>query len=327
MNRHGLTVTDDSGPIAYIDRTHAWYDALGTGNRYRYAEHTDVPFTRLTRSLAQSTVALLTTAVPYDASRGDQSVNAPYNAAAKFYAPYALPSEQDHDLRVGHVSINRREMVDDANCWFPLPALRRAHASGRIGSIARHVYGVPTNRSQRHTISVDAPEVLRRCQADGVDAAILVPNCPVCHQTMSLVARHLEAAGIATVVMGAALDIVERCGVARLLFSDVPLGSAAALPGDVHSQDSTLALALDLLETAEGPRTTHWNPLRWPGDPDWKRHVYDWSSLTPAELQHHRDDLNAQKQAAHEIRDRTLERDHRSPPSHPSPPAQHPSGS
>jgi hypothetical protein len=205
--------------------------------------------------------------------------------------------------------------------------LRRARASGRIGSIARHVYGVPTNRSQRHTISVDAPEVLRRCQADGVDAAILVPNCPVCHQTMSLVARHLEAAGIATVVMGAALDIVERCGVARLLFSDVPLGSAAALPGDRGSQDSTLALALDLLETADAPRTTLWNPLRWSGDPDWKRHVYDGSSLTPAELQQHRDDLNAQKQAAHEIRDRTLERDHRGPPSHPSPPAQHLSGS
>jgi hypothetical protein len=106
--------------------------------------------------------------------------------------------------------------------------------------------------------------------------------------------------------MGAALDIVERCGVARLLFSDVPLGSAAALPGDRGSQDSTLALALDLLETADAPRTTLWNPLRWAGDPDWKRHVYDGSSLTPSQLQHHRDELDAQKRAAHEVRDRTL---------------------
>ena len=35
-------------------------------------------------------------------------------------------------------------------------------------------------------MDVDLPVVLQRCQDDGVDAAVLVPNCPVCHQTLSL---------------------------------------------------------------------------------------------------------------------------------------------
>ena len=35
----------------------------------------------------------------------------------------------------------------------------------------------------------------------------------MCHQTVSLVARHLEASGIPTVVVGCARDIVEECGV------------------------------------------------------------------------------------------------------------------
>jgi hypothetical protein len=100
--------------------------------------------------------------------------------------------------------------------------------------------------------------------------ALLVPNCPVCHQTMSLLARHLEANGIATVVMGAAKDIVELCGVPRLLFSDMPLGNAAARPGDPTSQDQTLELALRVLESAPGPRTTVQNPLRWNGPADWR---------------------------------------------------------
>ena len=99
-------------------------------------------------------------------------------------------------------------------------------AAGRIGSVAPRFHGAPTNRSQRTTLAVDGPEIVARCQADAVDAAILVPNCPVCHQTVSLVARLLEENGIATVVMGCAKDIVEHVGVPRLLFSDFPLGNA-----------------------------------------------------------------------------------------------------
>ena len=75
------------------------------------------------------------------------------------------------------------------------------------------------------TLEIDCPEIVARCKADGVDAAILVANCPVCHQSVSLAARALEAAGIATVVMGCAKDIVEHVGVPRLLFSDFPLGN------------------------------------------------------------------------------------------------------
>ena len=71
---------------------------------------------------------------------------------------------------------------------------------------------------------------------------------------MSLVARHLEANGIPTVVMGCAKDIVERVGVPRFLFSDFPLGNAAGRPGDVASQQLTLDLALALLERAPGLR-------------------------------------------------------------------------
>ncbi|WP_204302487.1 glycine/sarcosine/betaine reductase selenoprotein B family protein, partial [Klebsiella pneumoniae] len=82
--------------------------------------------------------------------------------------------------------------AEDPNSWFPLPMLRRFAAEGRIGTLAPRFHGAPTNRSQKTTIETDAPEILARCRADGVDAAVLVPNCPVCHQTVSLVARHLE---------------------------------------------------------------------------------------------------------------------------------------
>src|SRR5690606_29348616 len=140
------------------------------------------------------------------------------------------------------------------------------------------------NRSQRHTLTVDAPDVLARCREDKVDAAVLVPNCPVCHQTVSLVARHLEAHGIATVVMGCAKDIVEHVGVPRLLFSDFPLGNAAGKPHDRSSQDAPLELALRVLEAAPAPRTTVQSPQRWANTADWKRDYLNPAAVSAEEI-------------------------------------------
>lgn len=95
-----------------------------------------------------------------------------------------------------------------------------------------------------------------------------MPNCPVCHQSVSLAARALEASGIAIVIMGCARDIVEYAGVPRLLFSDFPLGNAAGRPHDPASQAFTLELALRVLESAPAARTTVQSPLRWSDSPD-----------------------------------------------------------
>lgn len=302
-----MSITDPANaPIRYIERTHAWYDALGYGNAYQYARFDDVPFSSMRKPLSMCRVALLTTAAPYQPDKGEQGAGAPYNAAAKFFMVYSGDTAWDHDVRVSHVAVDRAHMSDDPNCWFPLPALRRATSVGRVGGLTPRFHGVPTNRSQRHTLEVDAPQVLARCQADNADVAVLVANCPVCHQTMSLVARTLEAAGIPSVVMGAALDIVEQCGVARFLFSDVPLGNAAGLPFDAASQDATLALALGMLGTATGPRTTVRNPLKWPGPPGWRRDYFNLTGLTAEDLARERH-LNDQiKDVAQGVRDATL---------------------
>ena len=214
---------------------------------------------------------IITTAAPYQPDKGDQGPGAPYNSAAKFYQVYSGDTGRDHDLRISHVGIDRKHTTaEDPGTWFPLPELRRAAERGRIGSVAPRFHGLPTNRSHRVTLEVDCPEVVARCKDDGVDAAILAANCPVCHQSIALAARALEEAGIATVVMGCAKDIVEHVGVPRLLFSDFPLGNPAGRPKDPESQAFTLELALMVLESAPAARTTVQSPLAWSASPDWK---------------------------------------------------------
>jgi D-proline reductase (dithiol) PrdB len=129
----------------------------------------------------------------------------------------------------------------------------------------------------------------------------------VCHQTVSLAARHLEENGIPTIVMGCAKDIVEYVGVPRFLFSDFPLGNPAGKPHDVASQDFTLELALRVLETAPGPRTTVQSPLRWSDDPSWKLDYSNIDRLSAEELARRRAEFDRQKEIAKGLREKAAE--------------------
>ncbi|HEY5797769.1 MAG TPA: glycine reductase [Bosea sp. (in: a-proteobacteria)] len=291
-------------PIPYLQRVRSYYQALGYGAPYEWAHYAAVPFQPREKPLAQSRVTLITTAAPYQPDKGDQGPGAAYNAAAKFYAVYSGDTARDHDLRISHVAIDRAHTTgEDLAAYFPLAALRNAQATGRIGTIAPRFHGLPTNRSHRTTIEIDCPEIVARCKADAVDAAILVPNCPVCHQSVSLAARLLEASGIATVVMGCAKDIVEYVGVPRLLFSDFPLGNAAGRPNDTASQMATLELALATLERAPAPRTTVQSPLIWAPSPDWKLDYCNIDRLSPEEIKRRRSHFDAQKETAKALRE------------------------
>jgi D-proline reductase (dithiol) PrdB len=295
--------SDDDAPIPYMARTRAYYQAIGYATPYRWAHYVAAPFQPLRKPLKESRIAIVTTAAPFDPAKGDQGPGAKYNGGAKFYVVYDGDTSKAHDLRISHIAYDRvHTSAEDSGTWFPLPQLIALAREGRIGSVAPRFFGAPTNRSQRVTIEQDAPEILARCRADDVDAVVLVPNCPVCHQTVSLVARHLEAVGIPTVVMGCAKDIVEHAAVPRFLFSDFPLGNSAGRPHDAASQAFTLELGLRLLESAPGPQTTVQSPLRWSADASWKRDYNNVEMLSADELARRRREFDAQKEIAKGLR-------------------------
>lgn len=291
-------------PISYIDRTRAYYQALGYGAPYVWAENPAPPLAPLTKPLSQTRVGLVTTAVPYQPGHGDQGPGAPYNAAAKLYRVFTLPVAPMPDMRISHVAIDRdHTSAEDPGTYFPLKALQQVVALGRIGRVANVIFGLPTNRSQRVTLEQDCPDLLAAVQGAGVEAAVLVPNCPVCHQSVSLAARVLEKAGVPSVVLACARDIVARAGAPRVLFSDFPLGNAAGLPHDVASQAATLDQALDLLVSAKTPGEIWTSPLRWPGDPAWKDDYCNPETLSAEALAKRRAEFDAGKATAKQRRE------------------------
>lgn len=157
--------------VSYIDRTREYYGAQGYEKPYVWARHTEAVLAPLAKPLAQSRVALITTASPW---REDKPVDGVLRGGKQVWSgPTAAPPERlfTDDLSWDKEATHTR----DVEAFLPIRRLRELEEQGRIGSLAARFHGVPTDYSQRRTIEQDAPQILARCREDEVDVALLVP--------------------------------------------------------------------------------------------------------------------------------------------------------
>lgn len=87
---------------------------------------------------------------------------------------------------------------------------------------------------------------------------------------MGLIARQVEAAGISTLCMGSALDILKAGKPPRAAFLDYPLGHTTGKPNQPELQREILIQALEGFTSLTVPGSIKMLPFRW-DDEDWKR--------------------------------------------------------
>lgn len=97
----------------------------------------------------------------------------------------------------------------------------------------------------------------------------------MCHQTVGLIARHLEAIGIPTLCMGSALDIMEAANPPRAVFTDYPLGHTTGMPGDPKDQYEITRIGLEAFESIQQPGTILKLDREWTLDSNWKADTLD----------------------------------------------------
>jgi hypothetical protein len=94
----------------------------------------------------------------------------------------------------------------------------------------------------------------------------------VCHQSVGLISRALEAAGIPTVSLTSAWSITASVNPSRAAFVDHPLGHTSGKPFDGEGQRRIVSAALRLLAEAPVPGTLvdlgeQWGSDDWRADP------------------------------------------------------------
>ncbi len=93
----------------------------------------------------------------------------------------------------------------------------------------------------------------------------------------------MEEAGIATVILGSALDIVEHCGAPRFVFTDFPLGNPCGRPYDADMQRAIVTLGLEHLQVANRPGAVSRTPFEW-GSDAWREQFMEIRSQDVAAL-------------------------------------------
>lgn len=155
-----------SKPVDYMRRTRDFYRAQGFEADYVWAHHAEIPFTKPAKALSDCSVTVVTTAVP-DPAAAPKAIR----AAASYAFDKAPETFDTSELAWDKETTHTR----DRGSYFPLEPLEQLVGEGYIGRISQRFHFVPTEYSQRLTITKDAPATLKACQDDEVDVAILVP--------------------------------------------------------------------------------------------------------------------------------------------------------
>ena len=90
---------------------------------------------------------------------------------------------------------------------------------------------------------------------------------------MGLIARALEARGIATICMSSAYSITRAVNPPRAVFLDFPLGHTAGRPHDPSGQRHIMVDTLNTLELAQTPGGIRPLKYEWSADHSWKDRV------------------------------------------------------
>ncbi len=97
----------------------------------------------------------------------------------------------------------------------------------------------------------------------------------MCHQSVGLIARGVEAAGIPTLAMTSALDITQAVKPPRSVFINFPLGHQTGKPNQPDLQRSILKDAFGAMEVMTNPGEIVHLPYVWdPDDHSWEEQDY-----------------------------------------------------
>lgn len=138
----------------------------------------EIPWTPLSKPLAESTVALISSAglalktdQPFD-QEGERR-NPWWGDPSYRILPRTLKEE---DVALYHLHIHPRIAEQDLNTFFPLPLLLELEDSGEIGhSAASHYSYMGYILQPKELLEESIPAMIKHMKGEGVDIVILVP--------------------------------------------------------------------------------------------------------------------------------------------------------
>ena len=218
------------------------------GEDYPFVRNRRAPFTPARRALPMLNLALITSAGAY-------IDGTPAFAGGSDVTFKEIPIDvEGEDLRYFARGYDAAAVQQDMNAEIPIERLREFESNGIIGQLNPVFWSFSGFIPDAARIADElVPALLERINRYEVQAALLVPASRLCHQSVGLVARAVELAGIPTMTLAVLKDIAEMVRPPRVALYDGDLGSVAGKPNWPEHQRRILDEALRLIEPIDQP--------------------------------------------------------------------------
>lgn len=218
---------------------------------YPFVENVHSPFTPVKRALPMMNLGLITSAGAY--IEGMQ----PFDLESKGGDPdfREIPIEVEaEDLRYAAKGYDTKAVLEDRNSQIPIDRLREYEGNAVIGHLNDCWWSLsPWIPNAAMVAGEIAPKLAERLKRYQVQAAMLVPASPLCHQTMGIVARGLEYHGIPSIVISVDPAATDRVRPPRTAYYRGEFGSVAGQPNWKNHQLRILDETLRWIETFDQP--------------------------------------------------------------------------
>jgi D-proline reductase (dithiol) PrdB len=158
------------------------------------------------------------------------------------------------DLRYSAKGFDTNAVTEDRNAQIPVDRLLEYEANSVIGSVNSVWWSVSSHIPNAGLVADGmGPHIAERCNRYGVQAALLIPASRLCHQTLGIVARCVEASGIPTIMLSVDPQITDKVRPPRTAYYNGEFGSVAGKPNWREYQLRILDESLRWIETFDQP--------------------------------------------------------------------------
>jgi D-proline reductase (dithiol) PrdB len=226
----------------------SWRPGAGDdlGPDYPFVENRRAPFTPARRALPMLNLALISSAGAYiDGTPAFDASSASGDTSFR-----EIPIEvEESDLRFTARGYDPSAVHEDVNSELPVTRLLEFEKNGIIGQLNPVYWSFCGFIPDAGKLVDDLiPNLVERVRRYEVQAALLVPASVLCHQSIGLVARALELAGIPTMTLAVNKAVAESVRPPRVAFYDGNPGTVSGLPNFPEHQRRILDEALRLIE-------------------------------------------------------------------------------
>jgi D-proline reductase (dithiol) PrdB len=158
------------------------------------------------------------------------------------------------ELRYAAKGYDPAAVTSDRNSQIPIDRLTEYEGSLVIGRLNECWWSISSYTPNAVRVADElAPALAKRLHRYEVQAALLIPASPICHQTMGILARGIEESGIPTIVISVDKLASERIRAPRTAYYEGEYGSVAGAPGWPEHQLRVLDESLRWMETFDQP--------------------------------------------------------------------------